>query len=841
MPKSFEALQKRAFNLELDLQHCKEKIKNDKSFKENQSKEFLKEREQYFEIQDLKAQSQDKGIAIRVIPTTSVSRPQLKRNQLEDRVMSNNSQGKKQKVEDHHRNFKTRQPMVVPISTREPKQNVNQSVATSSKKTVATDSTLVEIILFIVDSGCSKHMTRNLKLLTNFVEKFLGTVKFGNDQIAPILGYGDLVQGNSYESKRVYYVEGLNHNSFSIGQFCDADLEVAFRKSTCYIRNLKGNDLLIGSRGTDLYSIPSTRSTPPNQICLMAKETSFKHGYGSSSIHLNFDTINLLSRINIAEWASKLNNSSKIFCVSSCGWGKQKEYETPGVLIDFLTLVQRGLHAQVTTVRTDKGTEFLNKNLHAYFAKEGIRHETDGENLDKMKEKGDVCIFVGCSTQSKAYSVFNKRTRMIVETIHVNFDELPQMASDHVSSDPVSISTSMESIHSTLKTLTQVPTVTAPENIIQAETNTENAQFDEDEFINIFSFFYTEQVIGNPSQSVRTRRQLETDGEMCMFALTVSRTKPKNIKEAMADSAWIESMQEELHQFDRLDENTIHSQQNLVLCKGYAQKEGIDFEESFAPVAWLEAVRLFIAYAAHKSFTVYQMDVKTTFLYGPLKEVVYINQPDGFVAYHPDKVYHLKKALYGLKQAPRAWYDELSNFLYPKDHRLVRTKLLFQDLGSWAVSIHGKSRSWCIQFLGGDKLVSWSSKKQDCTLMSSAEAEYVSLSACCVQVLWLRMQLTNYGFHFDKIPMYCDSKAAIAISCNPVQHSRTKHIDVRYHFIKEQVEKGIVELFFVGTEYQLADLFTKALSEDRFKYLVRRLGMRCLTPDELEVLAIESA
>nr|GFC55878.1 retrovirus-related Pol polyprotein from transposon TNT 1-94 [Tanacetum cinerariifolium] len=122
-----------------------------------------------------------------------------------------------------------------------------------------------------------------------------------------------------------------------------------------------------------------------------------------------------------------------------------------------------------------------------------------------------------------------------------------------------------------------------------------------------------------------------------------------------------------------------------------------------------------------------------------------------------------------------------------------------------------KSTSGGIQFLGGDKLVSWSSKKQDCTSMTFAEAEYVSLSACCAQVLWMRTQLTDYGFHFDKIPMYCDSKAAIAISCNPVQHSRTKHIDARYHFIKEKVEKGIVELFFVKTEYQLADLFTKAL------------------------------
>ncbi|GKF70473.1 hypothetical protein Tco_0203530 [Tanacetum coccineum] len=125
--------------------------------------------------------------------------------------------------------------------------------------------------------------------------------------------------------------------------------------------------------------------------------------------------------------------------------------------------------------------------------------------------------------------------------------------------------------------------------------------------------------------------------------------------------------------------------------------------------------------------------------------------------------------------------------------------------------------------------------------MSSAEAEYVSLSTCYAQVLWLRTQLTDYGFYFDKIPMYCDSKAAIAILYNLVYHSRTKHIEVRYHFIMEQVKNGIVELFFVGTEYQYADLFTKTLSEDRFKNLVKRLGMRCLTPEELDVLANASA
>nr|GEZ46395.1 retrovirus-related Pol polyprotein from transposon TNT 1-94 [Tanacetum cinerariifolium] len=323
-----------------------------------------------------------------------------------------------------------------------------------------------------------------------------------------------------------------------------------------------------------------------------------------------------------------------------------------------------------------------------------------------MKEKGDACIFVGYSTQSRAYRVFIKRTRVIVETIHVNFDELPQMASDQVSSDPVpqsgtvttsneldllfslmfdellSGSTQVVSKSSAVTTAntpnqcqqhhttplntqttseptcqdpTQAPTVTSTENINQAETITENAQVKDDEFTNIF----------------------------CTL----------NIKEAIADSAWIESMQEELHQFDRLDvwelidkplcknvinmkwiwknkrdeENTVIRNKSCLVAKGYAQKKGVDFEESFSPVARLEAVRLFIAYAAHKSFTVYQMDVKTAFLYGPLKKEVYVNQPDGFVdPYHPDKVYCLKKALYGLKQAPRAWYDELSNFLVSK-------------------------------------------------------------------------------------------------------------------------------------------------------------------------------
>nr|GEY21317.1 retrovirus-related Pol polyprotein from transposon TNT 1-94 [Tanacetum cinerariifolium] len=184
--------------------------------------------------------------------------------------------------------------------------------------------------------------------------------------------------------------------------------------------------------------------------------------------------------------------------------------------------------------------------------------------------------------------------------------------------------------------------------------------------------------------------------------------------------------------------------------------------------------------------------------------------------------------------------DEFTNPFYTPVREVVESSLRNIDADHAGCIDTRKSTSRGIQFLG-DKLVSWMSKKQDCTAMSSAEAEYMALSASCAQVMWMRTQLKDYGVNYNKIPLYCDSQSAIAISCNPVHHSCTKHIHTRCHFIKEQVKNVIIKLYFVRTEYHLADMFTKALPEDRFKYLVRRIGMRCLTPAELEVLANESA
>nr|GEV32193.1 copia protein [Tanacetum cinerariifolium] len=169
------------------------------------------------------------------------------------------------------------------------------------------------------------------------------------------------------------------------------------------------------------------------------------------------------------------------------------------------------------------------------------------------------------------------------------------------------------------------------------------------------------------------------------------------------------------------------------------------------------------------------------------------------------------------------------------EKHLKEVKKIFRYLWGTVNIDTFKSTSSGTPFLG-KKLVSWSSKKQDCTALSTAKAEYVSLSACCAQVIWMRAQLMDYGFYFNKIPIYCDSKSFVAISYNLVQHSRIKHIAVHYHFIKEHVEKGTMELYFVKTNYQLADLFTKALLVDRFNYLVHRLSMHSLSPQELERL-----
>ncbi|GKA68597.1 retrovirus-related pol polyprotein from transposon TNT 1-94 [Tanacetum coccineum] len=400
-------------------------------------------------------------------------------------------------------------------------------------------------------------------------------------------------------------------------------------------------------------------------------------------------------------------------------------------------------------------------------------------------------------------------------------------------------------------------------------------------------------VIEDPSRSVSTRKQLQTDAMWCYFDAFLTSVEPKNFKQAMTKPSLIDAMQEEIHEFQRLevwelvpcpdkvfliklkwiykvktDEfgGVLKNKARLV-AQEFRKEEGIDFEESFAPVARIEAISIFVTNAAHKNMLIYQMDVKTAFLNGELKEEVYVSQPEGFVDQdNPSHVYKLKKALYGLKQATRAC-DSV-------DTPMVEKSKLDKDLQGKPVDVtlyHGmigslmyltSSRPYLIyvvclcaryqakpteKHLNADTGMSMTSYAdadhagcQDTRRCTSGKAEYIALSGCCAQILWMRSQLTYYGFQFNKIPLYCDNKSAIALCCNSVQHSRAKHIDVRYHFIKEQVENGIVELYFVQTEYQLADIFPKPLPGERFNFLIEKLGMRSMSSEMLKRLAEET-
>ncbi|GJR33375.1 putative ribonuclease H-like domain-containing protein [Tanacetum coccineum] len=712
-------------------------------------------------------------------------------------------------------------------------------------------------------------MTGNLKLLINFVWKFLGTVRFGNDHVAAILGFGDLQWGNILIT-RVYFVEGLGHNLFSVGQFCDSDLEVAFRRNSCFVRNLEGVDLLKGNRSTNLYTINLHEMASASPICLMARATSTKSWLWHQRLsHLNFDTINDLAKNDLVTGLPKFKYHKEHLC-PSCEQGKSKrashppkpvpnskqrlhllhmdlcgpmriasingkryvlvivdDYsrytwvhflrskdEAPEVIKTFLKRITVLLQSPVIIIRTDNGTEFKNQILKEYFDSVGISHQAssvrtpqqngvverrnrtlveaartmlifsraplflwaeaiatacytqnrsiihrrfnktpyelingrkpdisflhvfgalcypknDREDIGKLGAKGDIGFFIGYSADSCAYRVYNRRTKKIMETMNVTFDELSAMAFEQSSSKPGlqsmtsgQISSGLDLTYAPSTITTQKPTEgeldllfeamyddyiggqpssaprtapaaqapqvlqtptattttadTAPtptnsssqatncpnssQDVDELETqqhgqhqpatiadNVPNAMFDENTFVNPFAtpstsdaepsssqyvdpsnmhtfyqpypheFQWTkdhplEQVIGEPSRPVLTRNQLRSDGqqeELLQFKrldVWVLVPLPDNIKPLTLK--WLFKNKHD-------EENTVIRNKSRLVVRGYRQEEGIDFEESFAPVARMEAIRIFLAYAAHKSFTVFQMDVKTALL-----------------------------------------------------------------------------------------------------------------------------------------------------------------------------------------------------------------------------------
>nr|GEW05530.1 retrovirus-related Pol polyprotein from transposon TNT 1-94 [Tanacetum cinerariifolium] len=610
----------------------------------------------------------------------------------------------------------TSKPVVTLVYSQKSKEAKNTVPVSKSK---INKSLVFQIVLWYLDSGCSKHMTGDRSQLINFVQKFLGTVKFRNDHVVKIMGYGDYKIRNVTISK-VYFVEGLGHNLFSVGQFCDSDLEVAFRQHTCFIHNLDGVDLLTGSRGNNLYTLSLRDMMVSSPIYLLSKASKTKSWLWHRRLsHLNFGVINHLARQGLVRGLPKLK-FEKDHLYSACAMGKSKKKshkpkskdtnqeklyllymdlcgpirvesvngkkyiliivddysrftwvkclrskdEASEFIIKFLKMIQVRLKVPVHRIRTNNGTEFVNQTLREYYEQVGISHETS----------------VARSLQQKG--VVKRRKRTLIEAARtISGPALNEMSPETISSGLV------------YKPSSSTPYVPPSRN----------------DWDLLFQPLFDELLTPPPSVDPQAPEvitpiadvippvQVESTGSPSSTTAdqdASSPMEPKTYNDALTQSCWIELMQEDLNEFERLEVWELVPRPDKVMvitlkwiykvkldelggilknkarlvARGYRQEEGIDFEESFAPVARLEAIRIFLAYAAHKNMVIYQMDVKTAFLNGNLREEVYVSQPDGFVdQYNPNHVYKLTKALYGLKQAPRAWYDMLSSFLISQD------------------------------------------------------------------------------------------------------------------------------------------------------------------------------
>ncbi|GJS29215.1 retrovirus-related pol polyprotein from transposon TNT 1-94 [Tanacetum coccineum] len=720
---------------------------------------------------------------------------------------------------------------------------------------IVEEAKVVQIVLWYLDSGCSKHMTGDRSRLMNFVKKFIGTVRFGNDHFGAIMGYGDYVVGDSVIS-RVYYVEGLGHNLFSVGQFCDSDLEVAFRKHSCYVRDTDGVELLKGSRGSNLYTISVEDMMKSSPICLLSKASKHKSWLWHRRLnHLNFGTINDLARKDLVRGLPRLKFEKDHLC-SACQLGKSKKHthkpktentnlevlntlhmdlcgpmrvqtingkkyilvivddysrftwvkflrskdETPTVVIKFLKQIQVGLNKTVRFIRTDNGTEFVNKTLYDYYESVGIFHQktvprtpqqnsvVERRNRTLVEAAQIMLIFSKASMFLWAEAVATAYYTQNRSLIHTRHDKTPYELVHNKKPDltffwvfgalcyPINDNKDLGKLQPTAdigifltEQMAHVQTSPGPAlNLLMSgpissglvpnpapaipyvpPTNKElemlfQPMFDkyfnppvirQDPIPNVVqdpvittsqsvsilvdpdapSGSHISSPLDHHSSSVHHGVASEQYAEVNPFA-TVD---PKLFVNVFAPDYNSEASSSREITIPEPNQSTLphehiwkwtnsHPLDNIIGNPSRLELVPPPDSAMIIALKWIYKVNLRVMVDVLKNkqrlvakdfvkkkqnMTVYQMDVKTAFLNGELKEEVYVHQPEGFVdPERPHHVYRLKKALYGL-------------------NRLSDTH---------------RSTSGSAQFLG-DKLVSWSSKKQTSTSISSTEAEYIAM------------------------------------------------------------------------------------------------------------------
>nr|GEX06635.1 copia protein [Tanacetum cinerariifolium] len=791
----------------------------------------------------------------------------------------------------------TPKPVVTLVYSRKPRKSKSTDLVSKSK--------VVQIVLWYLDSDCSKHMTGDRSQFTNFVNKFL---------------------------------EGFGHNLFSVGQFCDSDLEVAFRQHICFIRNLDGVDLLTGSQRNNLYTLSLGDMMASSPICLLSKASKTNSWLWHRRLsHLNFGSINHLARQGLVRGLPELKFEKNHLCFA-CAMGKsmKKPYKpkSEDTNQEILYLLHMDLCGpmRVASINGKKLASIMKHLLLALHSKMVSLKDVMKQLLpyvipnivpSQVQPKADIGIFIGYAPTKKAFWIYNRRTRQIIKTIHVDFDELTAMASEQSSSGPAfyvmtpaiissrlvpnphsstpfvppsrtdwdmlfqpvfdELLTPPPSVdHPAPEVITLIAKVVAPEpaastcspsstTVDQDAQSPSNSQTTpktqsyiilndvEDDnhdldvaYINHDPFFGIpipeipsdqslstdiihiivhldhqisehnskwikdyplENIIGQLARPVSIRLQLHEQALFCYYDAFLTSVKPKMYKDALTQSCWMEAMQEELNEFKRL---------------GILKNKARDYKN-------------FLVYAAHMNMVVYQMDVKTAFLNGNLWEEVYVSQPNGFVdPDNPNHMYKLKKSLYGLKQALRMWYDMLSSFLISQDFSkgLVDPTLFIRRDGKELLLVQ----------IYVDHIIFAASTPELCDLFAKIMCLKFKMSMMVDTPMVEKSKLdrdkegktvdpSHYrgmiGTHLYLTASRPDLQFAICMC------ARSKHINIRYYFIKEHVENGVNELYFVNTKYQLVDIFTKALGRERIEFLINKLEMRSFTSESLKQLTDE--
>nr|GEX22462.1 retrovirus-related Pol polyprotein from transposon TNT 1-94 [Tanacetum cinerariifolium] len=501
------------------------------------------------------------------------------------------------------RKVPSRKPIAVDTDT--PKPVVTLVYSRKPNKSKSTDpvskSKVVQIVLWYLDSGCSKYMTGDLSQLTNFVNKFLGTVKFENYHVLKIMGYGDY-QIRNVTFLRVYYVEGLGHNLFSVRQLCDSDLKVVFRQHTYFIRNLDGVNLLTESRGNNLYTLSLRDMIASSPICLLSKALKTKSWLWHRRLsHMNFGAISHLARQGLVRGLPKLKFKKDHLC-SACAMGKSKKKPYKPKSKD-----------------TNQEKLYL---LHMYLC-------------------GPICVasINGKNVNHPAPKVIAPITEVVAPEPAASTGSPFKTTIDQVAPLPTNSQTTLEN---------QSPII--PNNVKEDNHDLDIAHMNNDPFFGI--------------------PILEAPSDQSLSTNIIHTIVHPDHQISEHNSKWTKD-----HPLENIIDNSLDQfpqdcnyMSKLFFVTTMLSSPLLNPRQSFAPVERLEAIRIFLAYAAHMNMVVYQMDIMTAFLNGNLWEEVYVSQPDRFVdPDNPNQVYKLKKALYGLKQAPRAWYDMLSSFLISQD------------------------------------------------------------------------------------------------------------------------------------------------------------------------------